>query len=464
MSYWYAAAGLVALSLAAVSAPAQEQTAPAEPAAPQAAGEDGPAGEDKALVGAGSRAYDPERAFFGPLPRYRSPDGNISAGAGMLLQFDAGTHNASGTRAGTNIDDIDGGLRNRRAILLANALLYNDFILFGTWDFFDRGDKFADGQRSTMLAYRRFDPLWFTIGQQDIASPLDAARGIRAFNEEAMSSGAFGWAPGTPSLGVAATHRGPHHNFRLGLYSVPIKELGDDREGYGVHGRVSYAPVAERTRALHFGLAGYWRQPTRPEGQSDGVERFAARPEIRIDEKSHVVDTGTIRYIDSFHYTALELAGVWGPWSLQGEIQRIGIDRGAGPDGAAMPDLTFHGGYLLGTYFLTGESRNYFKRLASFWRVTPHREFDPWGAGGWGAFEVATRVSRIDLDDETDDPVGGVRGGTSDNLTLGINWYFNSYVRLSLNYVHADVERRGFDGRQEGGTVDAVGVRLNWEF
>ena len=450
-------AGLVMASLIAVSAAAQEQAAPEDREETV---------EDKALVGAGTRTYDPEKAFFGPLPRYTTKDGNLSVGAGLILDFDAGHYGKSGTRGDTAIDGLEDGVRDRRAVVLANALLYKDFIVFGSWNLTDRDNRFSDGLRSAVVIYRGFDPWWIRVGQHNIASPLDAARGRRAFMEEAMSSGAFAYAPNTPSLGASVSHRGAHHNVRLGVWSVPIKELGDDREGYGVHGRASYAPIVERTKALHVGVAGYWRKPTILKGEASGGERFGARPELRIDEKGIVVDTGRIGYIDSFHYTALELAGVYGPWSFQGELQRVGIDRDAppAPDGGAYPDLSFNGYYLLGSYFLTGESRNYYQRLGSFWRVAPHREFDPWGSGGWGAFEVAARVSRIDLDDAVDDLVSGVRGGVSNNVSLALNWYFNPYVRLSLNYVHAEIDNLDEQGNQEGGTVDGVGMRLRWEF
>ena len=260
-------AALVMVSLVAVSAAAQEQAAPADREE---------AVKDKALAGAGTRAYDPERAFFGPLPRYTNRDGNISVGAGLLLDFDAGHYGKSGTRGGTSIDKLEDGVRDRRVILRANALLYKDFILFGSWNFTDRDDRFSDGLRSAVVIYRGFDPWWIRVGQHNIASPLDAARGIRSFMEESMASGALGYAPGTPSLGASVSHRGAHHNIRLGVWSVPVKEMGGDREGYGVHGRVSYAPIVERTKALHFGVAGYWRKPTLLKGEASGGEQFKA--------------------------------------------------------------------------------------------------------------------------------------------------------------------------------------------
>ena len=91
-------AAAVVTSLLAASSEAQ---AHAEPAKQDVAV------EDKALAGAGTRAYDPEKAFFGPLPRYATKDGNLSVGAGLMLDFDAGYYGKSGTRRGTTIDSLE---------------------------------------------------------------------------------------------------------------------------------------------------------------------------------------------------------------------------------------------------------------------------------------------------------------------------------------------------------------------
>ena len=58
----------------------------------------------------------------------------------------------------------------------------------------------------------------------------------------------------------------------------------------------------------------------------------------------------------------------------------------------------------------------------------------------------------------------GCAAGVSNNVSLALNWYFNPYVRLSLNYVHAEVDNLDEQGNQEGGTVNGVGMRLRWEF
>ncbi len=95
-----------------------------------------------------------------------------------------------------------------------------------------------------------------------------------------------------------------------------------------------------------------------------------------------------------------------------------------------------NGVYVQASYFLTGESRNYKTSVGSFGRVTPNNSFDP-ASGHWGAFEVAGRYSWLDLQDE------GNNGGEEQNVTLGLNWYLYSNLRLTANYVYADVKDTG---------------------
>ncbi len=54
--------------------------------------------------------------------------------------------------------------------------------------------------------------------------------------------------------------------------------------------------------------------------------------------------------------------------------------------------------------------------------------------GGSGAWEVAARISSLDLDDD------GTDGGELDDLTFGVNWYLNPNTRLMLDYILADLD------------------------
>jgi phosphate-selective porin OprO and OprP len=138
-----------------------------------------------------------------------------------------------------------------------------------------------------------------------------------------------------------------------------------------------------------------------------------------------------------------DLAWLVGPAALKFEYDVQENERsGLGAGGSDLDDVTATGWYVSGTYVLTGEDK-----LRSG-NVVPKNAFLPFtGRGGLGAFEVGIRYAELDFD--SDDPVnffdgsltripGG--GTTAQNgaqaLTLGVNWYFNEWTRLMLNWTN----------------------------
>lgn len=84
---------------------------------------------------------------------------------------------------------------------------------------------------------------------------------------------------------------------------------------------------------------------------------------------------------------------------------------------------------------MTGEHRRYSRSSGTFSFVRPQNNF---GIGsGWGAWEVAARYSRLDLDDRN------IKGGKLDNITVGLNWHLNPNTRVMWNYVNADRDNIG---------------------
>ena len=52
------------------------------------------------------------------------------------------------------------------------------------------------------------------------------------------------------------------------------------------------------------------------------------------------------------------------------------------------------------------------------------------------AFELAARVTRVDLDDSGE----GVDGGSMTDVTVGANWYLNPNSRVMVNLVRAAID------------------------
>ncbi|MFO7861241.1 MAG: porin [Desulfosalsimonas sp.] len=199
----------------------------------------------------------------------------------------------------------------------------------------------------------------------------------------------------------------------------------NDSTDINVTARVTGAPVYadDGRKAVHLGLS-YTRQ-FRDEDET--TLRYRQRPEAHITGV-RLANTGSFG-LDDADIMSLEAAMVMGPFSVQAEYMQsfVGSD--------AANDPSFSGYYVYGSYFLTGESRNYKPGSGSFGRVKPNRNFS-FHKPGAGAWEVGVRYSNLDLNDEA------IEGGELSNLTLGVNWHLNPNVRMMLNYVYADLEDR----------------------
>ena len=143
----------------------------------------------------------------------------------------------------------------------------------------------------------------------------------------------------------------------------------------------------------------------------------------------------------SSDFTGIEAALVRGPFHVQAEYARLSLD---GPPGN--PD--FGGVYIQAGWFITGETRAYKAAKGVFGRTTPARDVNE---GGYGAFEVAARYDVTDMGDAS---LGEMRA-----TTLGMNWYPLDHVRVTANYVAAELDAPAFTE-----TSDALQLRLQLDW
>ena len=243
-----------------------------------------------------------------------------------------------------------------------------------------------------------------------------------SFMERSTAHGAFVSDIGDRQIGISGNLNGNNWSFAGGVWRADSlsRWWDEDDEDWQTGGRLTYAPYYGKGRVLHLGFWGNYFQNL----DASNIT-FAPRPESHI--MSGMVSTGAITTTDDLVRWGGELAGTYGPASLQGEYVRADIDRTS--SGNVTTDFDFYGWYLEGSYFLTGETRNYNGGAGKFDRITPLKSLYQGGPGAW---QVAVRYSGIDLD------AGTITGGVEHNWTLGLNWYVNPYIRFMANYILVD--------------------------
>ena len=246
----------------------------------------------------------------------------------------------------------------------------------------------------------------------------------------------------------------------LSSNGVPLDTTGDlfspHVDATNVTARVTGLPWYENNgeKLLHIGV-GYEHKfrsfaPTTASttgtftGQlNPGALDFKTSPEANMFNA--LVDTGSFM-AKGVDVVDPEMALVYGPFALQGEVPLTWVSNARSTTGSFLGtshNASFSGWYTEATYFLTGEHRLYNNTAttsqyqATFGRIYPISDFNPRN-GGTGAWELAFRVSNVNLDDAA----AGFNGGNETDYTAGINWYLNADVLLKLNYIHAYVGAR----------------------
>jgi phosphate-selective porin OprO/OprP len=101
---------------------------------------------------------------------------------------------------------------------------------------------------------------------------------------------------------------------------------------------------------------------------------------------------------------------------------------------------------------------------AAYSGISPANPFSL-AKGDWGAWEIAGRVSTVDLNDQLA-IANGVAGGRQTIYTAGLNWYVNRNVRFIFNYLHGGITKQvsPINAGDVGAKCDALAMRTQVAF
>ncbi|MEZ6137267.1 MAG: porin [Pirellulaceae bacterium] len=261
-------------------------------------------------------------------------------------------------------------------------------------------------------------------------------------------------------------------NWRYGVYnlentSTSGRYIGDSLQ-LGGYARLAATPWYDDASGgrgyFHWALSGAVAKPDGDAfaGDTNSNEgRFRTRPLARSN--SRWLDTGRIPGADTYELLGVESVLNLGRFQLTGEyianfLQRDNTTPGTGQD------VFFHGFYVYGSYFLTGEHMPWERTSGTLDRVKPFENFflvDRLKGGrgrGLGAWQVAARYDYLDL---TDEDIGG---GVGQSYTLGLNWFWTPYSKVQTNLIYGDIKDHRLVGGFDGGDYWILGQRFMCDF
>ncbi len=426
-------------------------------------------------------------------PTICTADGENCISLTSRVHFDVGGYNYRPNSAATSPQKLDSGDNLRRARIGILGKFFGDWNYALIYDFGGSSDGFGgtaagslpgggvSGVENAYLSYTGLKPFGGKMaiegGIMDIPWTLDesmssndipfmerASAGLIAQNIAAGDfRSTFGSRWWNDQFWAGAYVTGPTTGA---IHSASSVTPPGTSEQYGAVARVAGQVVSGPGYSAHLGADAEWLiQPPRNLVTQAQTLTLSDRPELRIDPTT-LISTGAIANVSGAQVYGVEAAGTYGSFFAQGEYYWFNIDRtantGLPPTGA--PSLNFQGGYVEATYILTGESRKYNPGSASYGGVAPAHPFS-WQAGGWGAWEIAGRFSRMDLNDQLA-TAAGIAGGKQNIYTAGLNWYVNGNVRFMFNYLHGDIAKQvsSTSAADAGSHFDAFAMRTQVAF
>lgn len=243
---------------------------------------------------------------------------------------------------------------------------------------------------------------------------------------------------------------------------------GSDNLGFA--GRITFSPIHDDYTVYHLGLDARWED----QHEHSNFFNYIAGMEVRARQTPSIFSNIPPNSVKSDSVWAVEAAARWGSFMLQGEYMWADATRDdfypltpdvdpRNPPGS----LDFSGYYILASYVLTGETKDYDFDSGTFGRVHP--------TSRKGAWEILARLSYVDLldntalanttfpvfADEEANLVPTLNGpsdmvGSAHSVTVGLTWWVNDNVRFMANYVRTDLPNDD--------DIDIFGLRaqVNW--
>lgn len=307
--------------------------------------------------------------------------------------------------------------------------------LFGATHAFDKGFDATESDEMNLYDVRLDIPLWesasFSVGKQKEPISMERQMGMiylpmqerAAVSDALLPSRNIGIVAASTLFNNRATIAGGAFNNWLDRHQP--NSFSENSTQY--IGRATWLPLISENESslIHLGV-GLRR--------SNSKEGFITGTEPEFNNAPDYVFTGLLNPENSMTYQA-EASVRSGPFWLHGEYVRTDLDS------VTDDDPSFDGFHVTASWIVSGEVRPYSRQQGAFSPVPISKSVNQ---DGWGAWELSTRYSNLNLTD------GEVNGGEVDIWSAGINWWLSPYLSFNINYRYITLDRLGVKGNSQG--------------
>lgn len=249
-------------------------------------------------------------------------------------------------------------------------------------------------------------------------------------------------------IGLHWLHSADKYFITAGAHVEPKASsvlLGKDdmrRQGYGIRARLLYRPYHSDGMMLQAGISGAFQSPQYGKNSSGNDTHSSFSFNANFPTKITLVSAvgATVDYAKNLWKITPELMGCYGRVALESQYYFQRVNRSSGN-----PSYCAYGAYATLRGLLIGRSYKYNMDLAGI--STPGR----------GSLEGVLSYNYTNLSDSG----ASIFGGRVNDLSLGLNYYFNKYItgKIRYSYTHR------WD-RSDAPTIDfsAIQVRLQLLF
>ena len=378
------------------------------------------AAEEKTLQKASSNY----KVYWKSGLRLEAPDGAFKLKIGGRVQNDWAILQPSGAiQSAFDEGSTESGGKIRRARLYVSGTLFENFVFKAQYDF--AGAKV--GIKDLYMGAKNL-PFFGSVLIGHMKEPSSLDQLTSSNNVTFMERGAGATLDAARNTGITMYPRffDSRLGWDLGAYinSDSTANLFDFNTGYNIATRIYGLPWwEEEGRKMFYAGVAATRQ-----FRNDDTVSYSGRPNTSFGPR--LISTGDVA-TNGNNLINVSLANAIGPFTGQAEYTHSFVDAATGPD------LDFYSWFVEASWILTGEHRPFNRSKGAFSAIKPNSPVTLSENSGWGAFQVAARYSRLDLNS------GSVQGGELSDTTLGINWYLNPALRWSFNYVYSEREPIG---------------------